>query len=105
MMKSSFVYLLCDVASNLYKIGVSRENPYKRISQLQTGNGNEIHLISYHKTEYPFKLEKHLHFVYGDKRKNGEWFKLDDDDVFKFEDNCLKYEEVIKSLADNPFFF
>lgn len=103
-MRTSFVYLLCDASNNLYKIGVSRKDPYKRISQLQTGNGNDIHLVSYHITKYPFKIEKHLHFIYGDKRQNGEWFSLEDDDVLNFKENCLKYEEIIESLRDNPFF-
>lgn len=103
-MKDSFVYILCDSASNLYKIGVSRGDPHKRIAQLQTGNGNEIHLVSFYETGLAFKMEKHLHFIYGSKREQGEWFRLDNDDVLNFKENCRKYEKMVIALKDNPFF-
>ena len=40
-----FVYLLCD--GEHFKIGMTKKDIYKRISELQTGNPNEIWLHSY----------------------------------------------------------
>ena len=49
-----FVYLICDSGyDSMFKIGVTRQPIEKRIKQLQTGNGSEIFLVNYHKTEYP----------------------------------------------------
>ena len=44
-----------------YKIGMTRGKIEKRIKQLQTGNSEEITLLKYHETEYPFFLENGLH--------------------------------------------
>ena len=52
-MNKSFIYLFCDPAQNLYKIGVTKNLYSKRMKQLQTGNGSELHLISYHETFLP----------------------------------------------------
>lgn len=99
-----FVYLLCDSGQeNCYKIGMTRGKIEKRIKQLQTGNSEEITLLKYHETEYPFFLEKSLHNKFKNKQKNSEWFVLDFDDVQKFNEHCLKIEEIAKSLEDNPF--
>lgn len=81
------------------------KNPYsKRIKQLQTGNGCELHLIKLHETYYPFYIEKSLHMSFQNKRENGEWFKLTNDDIGLFDELCDKYEKLIDSLKDNPFF-
>ena len=57
----SFVYLLCDSGQeNCYKIGMTRGKIEKRIKQLQTGNSEEITLLKYHETEYPFFLGETL---------------------------------------------
>lgn len=102
----AFIYLICDPANDLYKIGVTRSHLFdsKRIKQLQTGNGTELHLTAYYETEYPYKLEKMLHNNFNDKNESGEWFKLTNDDITKFKDNCAHFEQIIESLRENPFF-
>ena len=102
--KKSYVYLICDSSQELFKIGVTRNLYSKRMKQLQTGNGTELHLVNFHETFYPFAVEKHLHLKFQDKREHGEWFKLNIDDLKQFQTICETYEEYIESMKDNPFF-
>ena len=47
-----YVYLLTD--GEFFKIGVTKGSIEKRIKKLQTGNPNNIAIVNYHLTEYPF---------------------------------------------------
>lgn len=100
----SYVYLICDPAQNLYKIGVTKNMYSKRMKQLQTGNGSELHIVNYHETYYPYKIEKFLHGNFSEKREQGEWFCLNIEDLMSFNKLCEKYEDIIDSLKANPFF-
>jgi hypothetical protein len=98
------VYLLGDwEKEDTYKIGVTRGSVEKRIKKLQTGNGGEIYLVSSYETEKPFFMEKMLHTKYANNRLEGEWFKLDSEDVIHFRDICKEMEGIIEALKDNPF--
>lgn len=102
---SGYVYLLCDSSkNNTYKIGATRGNIEKRIKKLQTGNSGEIYLCKYYKTEYPFFIESYLHKSLKFKKILNEWFELDDDYANNFINECLKIENLIKLMEDNPFF-
>ena len=74
------------------------------MKQLQTGNGTELHLVNFHETFYPYKIEKFLHTKFHDKQEHGEWFKLDINDISSFNTICEYYENIINSLKDNQFF-
>ena len=100
----SYVYLVCDPAQDLYKIGVTKNLYSKRMKQLQTGNGTELHIVNYYETFYPFSIEKYLHTKFQEKREHGEWFKLNVEDISLFSTLCNDYETLIESLKDNPFF-
>lgn len=101
----SCVYLLSDFSDdNVYKIGVTRGNPEKRIKKLQTGNAGEIILLQKYETEIPFYIEKWMHFKLGSKKINNEWFKLSDEDVFNFKNMCKEIEEMYNTMKDNVFF-
>lgn len=99
-----FVYLICDPLNNRFKIGVTKGSIEKRILELQTGNSTELHITNWHKTCYPFRVEKMLHSKYGQYREHGEWFSLPDEEVSKFNDACEKIESIIDSLKENPYF-
>lgn len=101
-MKKGFVYLLCD--GEHFKIGMTKQNICKRISELQTGNPNEIFISSYYETNYPYKIEQMMHIKYNLSKIKNEWFDLTLEQVIKFKDNCKECENIIKSLVDNPFF-
>lgn len=103
--KKGFVYLLGDwLKEGYYKIGVTRGSIERRIKKLQTGNAGEIYMCRYYETEIPFFIEKWLHFkLFGEKIKN-EWFELTEQQVFDFQKECKKIEEIYKEMEKNPFF-
>jgi len=77
-----FVYIL--------KAGTHRKAPIKigmardvevRIKELQTGNPYElicIGTIAFDTKEQAFDMEQFLHYVYADRRLEGEWFSVND---------------------------
>lgn len=100
----AYVYLLGDSGqNNTFKIGITRGAVEKRIKQLQTGNGEEIYLVDYYETEYPFFIERLLHNKFYPKQKRNEWFYLNVDDIVNFKLHCSKIEEQAEALKDNPF--
>jgi len=80
-----YVYLKYSPSLRLYKIGKA-DDPVKRgvgISLLLPED-----LISKHhiKTDYPYPLEKYWHQRFrAKKKKQGEWFDLDADDIKSFK--------------------
>ena len=105
MSKKGIVYLLGDFEKEgFYKIGVTTGKIENRIKKLQTGNGGEIYLVKYHKSEKPFFIEKYLHKTFFSSNIKNEWFYLTIEDINKFEEYCEKGEKIIQSLKDNVFF-
>ena len=86
------------------KTNVDKDTLLALAHKLQTGNGSEIFLVSYHETEYPFYIEKMLHQKFYKDRKKGEWFELEEDAVFTFKNECKRLEDLIEAMKDNPFF-
>lgn len=101
-----YVYLITELDSEkYYKIGCTKKQDIEqRKKELQTGNSSELHMINYFKTEYPYKLEKMLHMCYANKCKLNEWYELYDTEVLSFNDTCQKYEDILNSIKNNPFF-
>jgi hypothetical protein len=100
----AFVYLLGDAGQDkVFKIGVTRGPVEKRVKQLQTGNGEEIYLVNYYETDYPFFIERLLHTKLYPKQKRNEWFILDINDIVDFKEYCKNIEEQAIALKDNPF--
>ena len=103
--KKGYVYLIGNWDTpNIYKIGVTCGNINKRIKELQTGNPSEIWEVKYHETDYPFFLEKQLHFKFRDGHIQGEWFELKPVEVVCFANVCNEIEQMIIEMKDNPFF-
>jgi hypothetical protein len=75
---SGYAYLL--KCGAYYKIGIATD-VQKRIKQLGTLPPFDLDLLHTISTGDMHALEKDLHERYADKRKNGEWFELDQDDV------------------------
>jgi hypothetical protein len=98
------VYLIKSEGST-YKIGTSK-NPEKRRKQLQTGNQEELELISTFESKFPTLLEKTLHNKYQHLKTNGEWFGLSLEEEVKFIENCKKLEANFQYLkeSDNILF-
>ena len=98
------VYLICDPANDLFKIGVTRSNQSKRLKQLQTGNGTELFLSSYYECDYPFRLETMLHNKFHHCKETGEWYRLDVKEVVNFKKICAELDHTIQIMKDNEFF-
>lgn len=101
--KKSIVYLFCDPSQDLYKIGVTKSLYSKRLKQLQTGNGTKLHLVDFFETSFPYDLERYLHKKFFSKKEEGEWFRLDEDDIHSFKESCEYYETSVNALNDNIF--
>lgn len=105
IMDDGLVYLICENGDNqLYKIGVTRSDINTRIKKLQTGNGNPLRCVHTFNSNRPYKLEKMLHIYFANSREEGEWFLLSEDEVNEFPELCKKFQGIIDSLKDNPFF-
>lgn len=98
-----FVYLLSDSNDN-FKIGITSGTIEKRIKSLQTGNANEIFIISYYQSEYYKQIETILHrmFKFKQSETRKEWFLLSPDDITNFKTKCQKIENnllIIKMVS------
>lgn len=80
------VYLMNDTANGYYKIGMSN-NPEYRESTLQSEKPSIVKIC--HK-QYPSRrmarsIEAALHRMYGSKRIRGEWFSLNEKDIWEIK--------------------
>jgi hypothetical protein len=104
------VYLLLKVATDgmeSYKIGISKNDPSKRVKQLQTGNDCIISLLKSYKSKNYNKIEKMLHNKYKlyVTEAGNEWFNLPPTDVIRFQETCKETDELVSYLKEtNPFF-
>lgn len=76
--KPGYVYIL--QAGPFFKIGYSKDVD-KRVSQLSTLPPFDLDLLFVIYAKNAPSLETALHKRFADKRKNGEWFELDEEDV------------------------
>lgn len=76
--KVGWIYIL--EAGPYYKIGRSK-NVDKRIEQLSTLPPFDIELVHLIQTNDTTLLEIALHNHFANKRKNGEWFELEEEDI------------------------
>lgn len=63
-----------------YKIGLSK-NPQRRLKDIEYQQGSPVKLIYGINTEGMFQTESALHHLFYDKRIEGEWFDLSEDDL------------------------
>lgn len=84
--RSGFVYVV--LADTLYKIGRTMDFK-KRLHTLNQLLPYELETIAVIETEDMYKLEEKLHNKFASKRKKGEWFRLEDEDI-----------EYLKGLAN-----
>lgn len=76
---AGYVYVLKG-EYDLYKIGKAN-HVNARINQFSPLLPFDTKVVCAIPTEKPIYLESHLHGVFGDRRKRGEWFVLSDNDV------------------------
>lgn len=105
-----YVYLLFCVGTDGnegYKIGITKNDPNKRVKQLQTGNDSKIQLLKQYQSENYLKVEKWLHRKYNSFKteSNNEWFALQPEHVISFIKDCKEADDNINFLLNNnPFY-
>lgn len=100
-----FVYLIGQLDNkDIFKIGVTKKDVSLRLKELQTGSSEELYIHSHFKSKNVYKLEKMLHRHYNNNNKLNEWFILEEKQSLQFIETCEKYENILDSLIDNPFF-
>jgi len=100
----SFVYLMQDLGTGYFKIGVS-VNPRLREKTLLS-QAPQILLIDAWPSDTAYKHEAELHAIFKDVRVRGEWFALDQDGVFHirsfFGDTSLQTAQPSQPIPDEP---
>ena len=86
-------YLIYNYVSKKFKIGRSKDIGM-RIKQLEKEYGNNIILIDYCKGD----IEKSLHRFFSNKKDNGEWFNLNDDNIKFIKDSFNIQNQRLKEL-------
>jgi hypothetical protein len=101
-----YVYLLLQIDSDgleSHKIGITKNDPNKRVKQLATGNAFTIRLLRQYESENYLKVERWMHrkhFATKTEAKN-EWRTLPAEAVFSFLDDCKEADDTIKFLKEN----
>lgn len=79
--RSGYVYVICDYErTGDCKIGRSKDWQ-KRLNNFEVKLPFNFHVIAIIPCRDMFKAERQLHKQYADKRTNGEWFNLSDQDI------------------------
>jgi hypothetical protein len=104
-----YVYLFLEVdaeGNEAIKIGVTKNDPNKRIKQLQTGNSRKISFLKSYSTDNYLKVERYLHKKHNTKTEaENEWRTLTSEEVISFDEDCKKADERISfMLQNNPFY-
>ena len=99
-----YIYLIRNCENDTYKIGVTKNDPQKRVKQLQTGCSSPLDLLYSFETEYPYRLEKMLHTKFILHKVEGEWYRLQPEHITYFLDICNTLQNTLNSLLSNPFF-
>jgi hypothetical protein len=110
MKNKGYIYLLVQIdqeGNELHKIGISKNHPEARVKQLQTGNPNQIRLLSFYESVNYKKVEQFIHSRYSLNKTlaNNEWFILANEQVMSFIEDCKKADETIRFLKENNSFF
>lgn len=79
-----YVYLVRHGARREYKIGKTG-NPLRREGEIRTELPEQLLPVHQIATDDPSGVERYWHMRFAEKRKNGEWFALDADDVAAFK--------------------
>lgn len=83
MMNRTWGYVYIVRSLDRYKIGLSSNlrTLKRRLDEMNTLNAYGIEQIMLIQTRRPESVEKKLHTQFNDRRVNGEWFELTEDDL------------------------
>lgn len=96
-----YVYLIEAIIDNItqYKIGISKK-PERRILELKTGNPNITCVIDKYLCDnrlMAHKIESWYHKYHYNKNIDGEWFLLNEEDIYEFIELCERFEVLVKT--------
>lgn len=84
-----------------YKIGYTSREVQTRVNEFKTGNCSNFNTIHvYEPLEFPVTIETSLHKHFRNKKINGEWFDLTQEDIDGFLDVCNEFYERFKLLKE-----
>ena len=72
MTDRTFIYFIQPEGGGLIKIGRA-DDPERRLRELQCGSPVKLRLCGFH--EATCDMENRLHFLFGEYREHGEWFR------------------------------
>lgn len=97
--KIGYVYFIKEKLTNTIKIGRS-QNLERRLRMFIADFPFKIELIHYIKTDNYEQIELEFHKFFKRKRVNGEWFKLEIEEVIKIKANI--FPDSIRALIKLP---
>lgn len=81
MQKGEYVYCIRDITlTGYYKIGHTNQ-PTARMHRFEVKLPINTHIVHIIHCSDRIAMERHLHHVFADNRRRGEWFDLDDQDI------------------------
>jgi hypothetical protein len=95
------VYLICAEIDNrkLYKIGYTRRSIDDRIREFKTGNASSFYVIDTFQSKWGTKIEARLKKIFKQKKINGEWFDLNDDDIKEFRKLSQSINDILELIS------
>jgi hypothetical protein len=110
---SGYIYLMFKVYlisanypdSQYYKIGWTKRDPIKRLKELKTGNSQELELVDFFESKWGPRIESNLHKFFNQNRCEGEWFKLNQEDVSNFRELCQKNHNMFELMEKENSWF
>lgn len=101
------IYLVCSEINGqkLHKIGYTRRTPEKRIKEFKTGNASEIYLIDSFHSKWGTKIEAMLHKIYKEKKIEGEWFNLSQEDITLFKEHCQTIHQNLELISTKNTYY
>lgn len=93
-------YLYLIRCQSFYKIGIANDVE-SRLAQLSTGNPFPLEVVSVYGFNNAQPVEAAIHQRFSYRRKRGEWFELDPDDLVDYDGICNLLGGVI-SASDEP---
>jgi|688.fasta_scaffold29185_1 hypothetical protein len=101
------VYLISSETNGkyVYKIGHTKRDVEKRISEFRTGNSSVFEVIDVFNSKWGTKIEAHLHRHFRVKRVGGEWFDLEEHDLLDFRRLCQQIHDNLNTIEENNTYY
>jgi len=88
-----------------YKIGWTKRDPKKRLKELKTANSQELNLVSVFESKWGPRIESNLHRHFQSLRCEGEWFRLEPEQVLKFNEICQRNHDIFDLMSKENSWF